>query len=156
MKNVSMITALLVLSLSGCQYNSKQSNKNDEINQDSLMQHADEHTNNASPVSLNNGLRWEANAETTTGINNMLQRINTFPINPSVADYHALKVNLETEFNLILKECTMTGESHEQLHNYLMPMVALFNNLNSENIEICKDSFNILKAHLAEYDNYFQ
>lgn len=156
MKIISIITALFVLLLSGCQYKSKQSNKHEEINQDSLRQHADEHANYANPVTLNNGLKWEANAETTTGINNMLQRLNTFPNNPSVDDYHALKVNLETEFNLILKECTMIGESHEQLHNYLMPMIALFNNLNSQDIEICKDAFNILKEHLAEYDNYFQ
>ena len=156
MKIILIITALFVLLLSGCQYKSNQSNKHEEINQDSLRQQEDEHANYANPVTLNNGLKWEANAETTTGINNMLQRLNTFPDNPSVDDYHSLKVNLETEFNLILQECTMKGESHEQLHNYLMPMIALFNNLNSEDIEICKDAFNILKAHLAEYANYFQ
>ncbi|HJW30594.1 MAG TPA: hypothetical protein VJ508_15280, partial [Saprospiraceae bacterium] len=76
----------------------------------------------ASPVQLNNGSKWTANPETTSGINNMIQLVNAFPGSPSPADYATLREKLIGELNLILQRCTMTGEAHTQLHNYIIPL----------------------------------
>lgn len=106
--------------------------------------------------SLNNGSLWSANVETTTGINNMINLMSSFSKNESIDDYAKLKDNLEAEFNMILKECTMKGESHNQLHNFLVPMKEMFEGIGSSDLEICKTNFDTLNKHLTEYTNYFK
>jgi len=71
-------------------------------------------------VSLNDGQLWEANPETTQGIKNMQQLMADFSIDSGNSE--ELIVHLKDEFALIFKKCTMTGEAHEQLHNYLIPL----------------------------------
>jgi len=100
-----------------------------------------------SELKLNNGERWEANIETTEGINNMLLLIDTFSKDDS-ADYAALKENLTFEFTTIFKKCTMKGEAHDQLHNYLLPLKTLIDNASNENVEE-------IIAYLNTYQNYF-
>ena len=49
----------------------------------------------------------------------------------------------------------MKGEAHNQLHNYLKPMVILFDGLESSDQETCKKSYDSLENHLLLYQNYF-
>ena len=107
-------------------------------------------------VTLNNGEKWNANPETNTGIANMKTLVNNFGGNESIDAYHDLKAGLEKEFNTIIEKCTMKGEAHEQLHNYLLPMQPMFDSLGSNKIQTCKTGFAQIKNHLAEYSNYFQ
>src|SRR5690606_14851113 len=72
-------------------------------------------------VKLDNGEKWIANVETTEGIDNMLSIIEKEE-SKETSDYVALKGSLDKEFNVVLEKCTMTGESHDQLHNYLLPL----------------------------------
>ncbi len=110
-------------------------------------------------VRLNNGKKWEANSETTEGIENMQRLIGEFQSNPdapSLEGYHTLGEALQTEFDNILKRCTMEGEAHEQLHNYLLPMVKHMKTLKEgKGQEEIKASLARLSEHLKEYENYF-
>jgi len=107
-------------------------------------------------VTLNNGEKWKANPETNTGIANMKAMVYNFGGNESIDAYKNLKAGLEKEFNTIIEKCSMNGEAHEQLHNYLLPMQAMFDSLNSNKIETCKTGFAQIKDHLAEYSEYFE
>jgi hypothetical protein len=107
-----------------------------------------DHTALDSELKLNDGERWEANIETTEGINNMLLLIDAFRKDDS-ADYTALKDNLTFEFTTIFKKCTMKGEAHDQLHNYLLPLKTLIDNASNENVEQ-------IIAYLNTYQNYFK
>ena len=71
-----------------------------------------------SDVTLNNGIKWEANPETSTGVDNMIQLMNSFTQTDNNNSFIELESNLSNEFNLIFKNCTMKGEAHNQLHNY--------------------------------------
>jgi hypothetical protein len=156
MKKSIPFSCLIALTLAGC--NSSE-NKNAET---------DDHQHLNAPVAgegaagsgsdgitLNNGERWAANAETTAGIKNMQSLVDAMSENPTPEDYHALKASLETSFDGILQQCTMTGEAHNQLHNYLMPMKAMFDGLGAEDAESCKKSLESLHGHLGKYDSYF-
>ncbi|MBK8950167.1 MAG: hypothetical protein IPM68_15340 [Flavobacteriales bacterium] len=44
------------------------------------------------------------------------------PTHPANGDPKALKTALEEEFGLIFERCTMEGEAHNQLDNYLLPI----------------------------------
>lgn len=101
-------------------------------------------------VDLDNGRRWKANPETTEGIANM-QRILT-GYDPVAGDAAALKAELDEEFKLIFERCTMTGESHDQLHNYLIPIHHALADLDG-NDAMDRDAMATL---LARYSDYFE
>ena len=69
-------------------------------------------------MTLDNGPRWKANPETSSGIANMVSR----RLRPPSGDPQPLKTLPEQELGLIFVRCTWTGEVHEQLHNYLVPI----------------------------------
>ncbi|MHB1104871.1 MAG: hypothetical protein ACYCZ2_00795 [Lutibacter sp.] len=107
-------------------------------------------------LKLNNGDLWIANAETTEGIEKMTQLIANFTDNENMEAYPKLKTALETEFGTIISKCTMTGESHDQLHNYLLPMKPLFKDLAAEDLATRKVGLEKLNKHLSEYSAYFK
>lgn len=114
------------------------------------------HESSSTPVTLDNGKRWIANPETTSGINNMRGQIGRFTGHEDVDAYAQLKVRLVDEYNLIFKNCTMKGEAHEQLHNYLVPMNKMFEGLASTDLNTCKESFKAINTHLDSYTTYFE
>lgn len=106
-----------------------------------------EQTQRAAEVELNNGELWTANPETTAGIENMLTATAEF--NAESGDYEALKTTLTDEFKGIFTKCTMTGEAHNQLHNYLMPLKGKLDNLSQDNLlEVTN--------YLLSFEEYFK
>lgn len=98
-------------------------------------------------VQLNNGQKWEANRETTEGIRMMIERVEFFKKEGS-EDYSALQANLQSDFQMIFQKCTMKGEAHDQLHNYLLPLKKELDELSAVNL----DSVN---TYLQTYSQYF-
>lgn len=109
---------------------------------------AHEHQDQVSGVQLNNGAKWEANVETTEGIDRMIERIESFKQEAS-SDYPALQANLLADFKMIFEKCTMKGEAHNQLHNYLLPLKKELEQLSNTNLDSVND-------YLHNYKNYFQ
>ncbi len=101
------------------------------------------------PVTLNNGQRWQANPETTSGIANMVGILKAY--DPAGGEPATLKAALEEEFGLIFERCTMEGEAHEQLHNYLLPIHHQLRDFAATEAQRAA-----LGAHLAAYGNYFE
>jgi hypothetical protein len=60
-----------------------------------------------------------------------------------------LKDSLQVEFKTIFQKCTMKGEAHDQLHNFLIPVKKELDQLSVENIDE-------LTKYLKTYSNYFQ
>jgi hypothetical protein len=114
-------------------------------------EHAEEATPDALPkVTLDSlGQRWIANPETTSGIATMVATLQAF--DPAKGDASALKAALEEEFGLIFERCTMTGEAHNQLHNYLIPIHHALREFDGNNAH----QREALAAHLATYATYF-
>jgi len=143
------ILTLLIITISCVNKTEKKQNPT------KTQQTEDEHKSDA-VLELNNGNLWQANLETTEGINNMLTLINSFTKKETIEAYSTLKQNLEKEFGAIISKCTMKGEPHNQLHNFLSPMIPLFKELESSNLNVCKESYKTLNKHLLEYSNYFE
>ncbi len=106
-------------------------------------------------ITLNDGELWLANPETTTGIENMKKRMDSFTEKENQEAYATLKEGLEADFTELFQKCTMKGEAHNQLHNYLFPFIDLFDGLESADLETCKKSFTGLNIRLEEYFDYF-
>lgn len=152
MKNsntLSLVLLAISLIFVGCDNNKQKKETHSETEE--------VHTHEkGTPVQLYDGNLWIANPETTTGIKNMRALMQNFSDTESVAAYATLKDSLEMQFKSILIKCTMTGEAHTQLHNYLVPMKTVFEGLESSDLNTCKKSFNILNKHLTQYKKYFK
>ncbi len=107
-------------------------------------------------LKLNNGEKWLANAETHEGIYTMNSIIKTFK-NGEEKNYRLLGEHLSEQSSYIIKNCTMKGEPHDQLHVVLVPML--------DEITIFKESDNDREASIAlmrlenlivEYFNHFE
>ena len=145
MKKVSLL-GLLLLSLAACKQNTKAPEKTEEVTTEA----AAESVHESKEVMLNNGKLWEANPETTEGIKNMQKIISE---RKQEATGAVLKEALENEFQMIFEKCTMTGEAHNQLHNYLLPLKMKLNQLDGTNDD---QVISEIDAYLKEYSNYFQ
>lgn len=110
-----------------------------------------EHGGHAGPVQLNNGQPWAANIETTHGVNAMLALVNGY--DTANGDGTVLKKELTAEFNDIFAKCTMTGESHVQLHNYLTPVHGMLDKLGPKPTAA---ELSELRAYLGTYGQYFK
>lgn len=100
-------------------------------------------------LTVDHGRGWNANPETSSGIANMASILGAY--DPASGDPKGLKASLEQEFGLIFERCTMTGEAHEQLHNYLLPI-----HHQLRDFEATEAQRKALGEHLAAYGTYFE
>lgn len=107
-------------------------------------------------LSLNDGELWKANKETTIGVQNMISLMNDFKETNNIESYLKLTENLKEEFTMIFQKCTMKGEAHNQLHNFLIPINELFDGLSSKDLTTCKESFIKMNTQLSIYKNFFE
>jgi len=147
-RNIISIIIILVIAVSVHSCKKHQEKKE--------MQIVENHEPTEDVVMLDNGNLWKANIETTVGINTMINRVDSFSENENVYNYKNLKDSLESDFTMIFQKCTMKGEAHNQLHNYLKPMIDHFEGLESDELNTCKSSFDELQQHLKLYENYFE
>lgn len=119
---------------------------------DEQKDNKEEHEETAGKVQLDNGKKWKANAETITGISNMSSLVQN-GIDGKM-DAAKLVDSLQVEFKTIFDKCTMTGESHNQLHNYLIPIKGQMEQLKagSNNAETLKE----MQEYLLTFKNYFE
>jgi len=156
MKKSAILGLVLLTSLLGC----KEAQKEETIitEQTAVEQKEDAHgeqNNWMSQIQLDKESKWKANIETTEGIQAMSSRIAEDESN-SIKHYKKLASDLNDLKNNIIKECTMEGESHDNLHVFLVPLVdkiEALGEVNSvhEGAEITKD----IREHLEVYYNFF-
>ncbi|NOX48636.1 MAG: DUF3347 domain-containing protein [Chlorobi bacterium] len=149
--NAILFVAALMFAISCGQY-SENKHDNDKASSETVEEN---HHATDIGLSLDNGKPWIANPETTTGIENMIKLTKSFTDKESLEAFANLNKELVGEFNEIFKQCTMTGEAHNQLHNYLHPLKGMIDSVGSSDIETCRKSFDKLQKHLAEYSKYF-
>ncbi|MBK7342039.1 MAG: hypothetical protein IPJ06_02310 [Saprospiraceae bacterium] len=104
-------------------------------------------------MALNHGQRWEANPETTTGIANMQMILEN--AKGKELDLLQLHTDLQDAYQTIFKQCTMTGEAHDRLHDYLIPIKGHLDNLLSASPEEEMTVVDNFAKYLSTYENYF-
>ncbi len=154
MKKITVLIALSVVFLAiGCKNEPKNAeNKEHSESEMPHSEHAHQEAAEMLNVQLDNGKKWVANAETTEGVQKMVSLIENFETNKST-DNKKLHADLNKEFTTIFEKCTMKGEAHNQLHNFLLPLKGLLDRL-EEHADVADIA--IIKAHLSSYNTYFQ
>jgi len=106
-------------------------------------------------ISLDQGSKWAANSETTQGVADMVLLISRTQVK-TASDYQNLGDGLNEIKNVIVKECTMTGPSHDNLHIWLYPLVEKIGQLQQvESVANGKTLTEEIKGHLDKYYDYF-
>lgn len=153
------ITYLLALSLIlvSCKQTVKEDSKATDSHAVQQEIVSDLHLDNdwVNEMALDNGSKWVANLETTTGVAAMTKLIQETKT-ASKDDYQQLGNQLNDLKNVIVKECTMTGASHDNLHVFLHPLIdkiALLQKATSAD-EGATIKANIIE-HLKGYYSYF-
>lgn len=107
-------------------------------------------------IQLDNGAKWEANLETTEGVEKM-QELLKAQTTSSIEDYHQLANKLNVVKNKVVKECTMKGASHDNLHIWLYPLIEKISALSeTDNLN---EAFKIKQSiveNIEAYSKYFQ
>ncbi len=159
-------TALLLSTFSLLMISCKEA-KNDNTTESETITETVDHENHtesakelvnawADEIVLNNGVKWQANKETTDGVKTMLSLINEKKVSSS-EDYNILGNELNEVKNTVVKECTMKGPSHDNLHVWLYPLVKKIEQL--QKTETMDDGAEILASiidHLNAYNTYFK
>jgi len=156
MKKSAILGLVLLISLLGCKEAQKEETTTTEKTAVEHKEDAHGDQNNwMRQIQLDNGSKWKANLETTEGIEAMSSRIAEDESN-SIKHYKNLASDLNDIKNNIVRECTMKGESHDNLHVFLVPLVdkiEALGEVNSvhEGAVVSKD----IREHLEVYFNYF-
>ena len=107
-------------------------------------------------LKLNSGEKWNVNNETHVGITKMDSLIKVFKSNKT-CDYLALGESLSKQTSFVIKNCSMKGESHDQLHVVLVPMLDEISILReSENKKDLEQAFQKLESLIANYFKHFK
>lgn len=174
-KLIFLSLAIYLIGFVSCSQEQKHDHENEEHSHSTHDHQTDEHSNSTNEheghshdeaehshseyevLLSEEGEKWEANPETTDGINAMKEKVQDFiDGNTESSDFESLKAELEKEYQTIFQKCTMKGEAHQQLHNYLVPMKYMLEELGSGDEELQKEKLGEIKDHLNEYSNYFK
>lgn len=157
MKKLKFLLPVALLVLIACNSQEDQKEENHDNQQKAEMKDEqkddkNEHEETAGKVQLDNGKKWKANDETITGISNM----SSLAQNGIAGKIEPVKLydSLQAEFKTIFDKCTMTGESHNQLHNFLIPVKGQLEKLKAGNSEM--EILEELQEYLLTFKNYFE
>jgi len=124
MKKTALSIALISLFFASCKQAPKEYQKNTEAQTETQTVETEHHPDGdrVNEIVVNNGIKWQANQETTDGVIVMLSLINESKLSSS-ADYKKLGDALNGVKNTEVKECTMKGASHDNLQVWYHPLI---------------------------------
>jgi hypothetical protein len=117
--------------------------------------HHGEHGLEQEALVLNNGQKWKVDANMMVHIQQIFTDVESTSAEET-KDYKALDEKLIANINLLTGDCTMKGQAHDELHKWLLPFIALANDLeNRSGTEAQEDWFREVQASMTTFNSYF-
>lgn len=114
---------------------------------------AEDETNQASALKLNNGSKWKTDAPTRENINAMKSLVmNVDSKDPST--FQQLSTDLEAQTNKLIRECRMKGPDHDALHVWLQDFQQDFKTFKTSDQK--QMHLAALKLDMQDFDKYFE
>lgn len=112
------------------------------------------HEGNESIV-LNNGKKWKVDETMMPPIRSMENALNAFSKSKE-KDYNSLAEELQTSIETLTSNCTMTGQSHDELHKWLLPYIDLVDELSATTNEAdAQLVFKRINESFSTFNTYF-
>jgi|SRR5690625_1081477 len=141
---------LLILLFVSCKNEKNSKDAQEEIKTE---QH---HENETSDLQLDGDQRWYVNEEMKPFVRSGEESVKKYLENNS-KDYKNLAAQLKEKNNQLIKSCTMTGRSHDELHNWLHPHLELVAELaKTENPDQAEEIVHQIEQSYQTYHQYFQ
>ena len=159
MKKIAIVFVIASLLFASCKDQPKEST----TSKSNKVEHTEHQSENdidgndwMQDIQLNDGSKWEANPETNEGVANMKSVIRAS--NPKeLKDYHMVANVLNDEKNFVVKECTMKGPSHDNLHVWLHPLIEKIDALKEvKTLEEAQGIYKSIEENVNAYDYYFE
>lgn len=107
-------------------------------------------------IIMNNDVKWQANAKTNVGVEKMQNSLKTQNTS-TLEDYHKLAEQLNNDKNYVVKNCTMQGASHDNLHVWLLPLMAKIEALSeTKTVEDAAKIKYSIEENINGYSDYFE
>lgn len=154
LKSIVVITAV-AFSILSC---GNTSNEKGRTNSEAYMNghHEQDEPVTMEAIELNNGEKWQVNAEMLTPIMNMKKDMQDFAL-AEKRNYVTLAGTLQTNIDDLISTCTMKGKAHEELHKWLLPLIDLVKGLsNAKDESESEQLFVNIEASFTEFNQYFQ
>lgn len=126
-------------------------------NQTEVAEHNDHHHDDESEaIELNNGEKWQVDANMLTHIRNMENDVVSFA-KVEQKDYKSLSEKLQSNIDLLTSNCTMKGKAHDELHKWLLPYIDLVKELSEAKDETeASKHFENIQISFTTFNQYFQ
>lgn len=112
--------------------------------------------NNTGNIKLDNGEKWSVNDEMKPHIEQGSKILNDY-LAQKGSDYQKLAGDLKNQNDQLVKSCTMKGESHDELHKWLLPHIALVQKLEeSKDPQQAETIVKELEQSFQTYQNHFK
>lgn len=120
------------------------------------VENHDEHTDHASLLSLNNGVKWKADSTTVVNVD-FLQKIISGAKMETLEDFSQTANGLQEGLNKMVSECKMKGADHEALHHWLEPLMEKVKELkNANNVETAGTISGEIEKQINLFSQYFE
>ncbi|SFT05725.1 hypothetical protein [Sphingobacterium wenxiniae] len=117
---------------------------------------AHQHLESSDAVELDNGEKWLVNEEMKPFVLKGEELVSTY-IQDNQTDFKALAEQLKDQNTQLIKSCTMTGKSHDELHKWLHPHLEIVKTLENEtDATKANEVVDQLQYSYKEYHEYFQ
>lgn len=161
-----LIFAMSLLTLVGCKDNKNQESKTEITTVEQPAEVKEEHYNDeasnvyenawANEIVMNNGSKWQADSKTNEGVQRIQNTIKT-QTTSTLEEYHKLAELLNDDKNNVVKNCTMKGASHDNLHVWLLPLIAKIEALSdTKTVEDAAKIKHSIEENVNGYSTYFQ
>lgn len=137
--------ATVVLLIFSCNTKSKEE-KTTEIKTEE-HQHSESET-----IQLNNGEKWKVDDNMMIHIRNMEKDVVHFDQEKST-NYSLLANKLKTNIDILISNCTMKGQAHDELHKWLVPYIELVDSFSKEK---SANQFTEIQNSFKTFNQYFQ
>jgi ABC-type Zn2+ transport system substrate-binding protein/surface adhesin len=106
-------------------------------------------------IKLDNGNKWQANLETNEGVLKMKNSIETMETS-TLIEYYLLAEQLNVDKNDVIKYCSMKGAPHDNLHVWLLPLIAKIDALSeAKTIEEASKLKQSIEENIDAYNDCF-
>jgi glycine cleavage system protein P-like pyridoxal-binding family len=158
MKNINWLFILVVVALAACnsaQDNGDAAERSTESTPKVLEQNIPVETKNTVKVlQLNKGEKWSVNQEMMPHIQASEELLKA---HTPKANHQVLAASLKEKNDALIGSCTMKGQSHDQLHKWLIPHLQLVKELNqAETTEKAQEIIKQLSQSFKTFNTYFQ
>lgn len=147
----TILLALIAVVLWSCNNNAEKS----QTSQKKVSTEEHHHDEDDNAVQLNHGEKWAVNNEMKPFVLEGENLVNTY-MQTKQTDYKQLANQLKAQNSMLVKSCTMTGKSHEELHKWLHPHLELVKKLEKENEDQKAEEIVVeLQQSYQTYHQYF-